>query len=1561
MRKAILLYSQAMYLLLVLYLALFSNQLNATAGDITCNRSPVITCPQNYFGCAGDSTNPDDVGWATAVPGEEGCEIPEISYSDTMESDDECDGGILIKRLWRAEYPNNSNPWLFAECTQIILLEDDGNPVIQDCPADIVVDVTNSCSSAVSWTVPVASDDCQLSSFTSNYDPGAVFSAGVTTVTYTATDACGNKESCSFTVTVVDNCCSELPVITCPSAYNGCIGDDITPAAIGSASGSVSTNQCGDAIVSFTDVIIGTVGDCANSQVIDRIWTAALASDTTQTATCTQRITLDDNVAPQLISCLPNMEHSTISRSGIVINYQDPVATDDCGIRSIVPNIPSGSVFLPGVTTVTFTISDFCGNTTTCSFDITVILVLCQDPPVITCPSDYIGCVSGGIMPSTTGQATAVYTGMSCDSDPEISYTDIVISTGDCAGEQEIERTWWAVNPDDATMTVSCVQNITISDDVAPSIISCPSNITVNTASSGGAIVNFTNVNATDNCGIESISYSHPAGGTYPLGTTTVSVMVTDLCGNTASCSFTITVVSTGCNEVPSMVCPADFSGCVGTSDDPQVTGQASASFTSASCSSVPAISYSDLIIAQGACSAERVIQRTWKATNPENNSQFATCIQMITIEDQSGPTIIECQDDIEMSTVSAGGIIVLFDDPVVSDDCGIGSIVASHLSGSAFLPGTTTVEFTVTDLCGKTTSCSFNVIVTLVTCQESPIISCPADYVGCISDGSAPAITGVATANYNSNTCSSVPEVSYKDVVTSQGDCQGAQVIQRTWTATNPSDELKTSTCVQMISIGDDSAPVITNCPGDITLTVPNTTYTWTLPDVTDDCGATLTSDIANGSSFSLGVTTVTFSAIDDCGNISTCSFDVTVEEENVGSTLVINCPDDLIILCDEDDAINHVPLPEVNTDCERCNGGEIPGFVYMGIFDGNRYYCSRDKAIWPVAQSVCRSNGGYLAKIDNKEENNFLASKLQTSSAYIGLSDAASEGHFVWTDGSDSEYVNWYPKQPNNYRGYQDYVEILSNGLWNDQDNNKPLEYIMEIPCYTITRTAGPDAMADIDEPTTITYEVSDACGNIQTCSFDILIEQETSLSCPSDIQVQTSGSFAHVSYDLPQLSSCCQGDDSLDPGFGLTGYVYMGYWNGSYYFCSRDDASWHTANAECRKNGGYLAIIDSPEENHFLANQLTNQKAFIGVSDHISEGNYHTVNNGAQQYFNWDADQPNNYKSTQHYIELHPDGYWNDTYGDVKREYIMEIPAHQALYLLEGYPSGAAFPIGTTTVTYEAIDACGNSSACSFDITVSSTDTGSSDYCESYGASSAYGYIKESKVDNYIFRSGNNGGYGNLTDHCINVTEGGTFDIKFSPGFRSYRYYCYYHIYIDYNGDGDFEDHRELIATAKSANTVSGTLPVLLGSKTGHIRMRVIMSLNGYPDSACDIVRNGEVEDYCLNVTSSGTSYIGKSRTTTSRIELSSEGNLKGSSFGEITPSLITPNPVQTSLSIHYDDRDDISAVAIMDMNGREVMVIDNVSTNVDVSDLIPGLYMMRMILEDGTQLVEKFIVE
>jgi len=86
-----------------------------------------------------------------------------------------------------------------------------------------------------------------------------------------------------------------------------------------------------------------------------------------------------------------------------------------------------------------------------------------------------------------------------------------------------------------------------------------------------------------------------------------------------------------------------------------------------------------------------------------------------------------------------------------------------------------------------------------------------------------------------------------------------------------------------------DGVAPVISGCPSDIALDndpgFPGAFVYWTDPTADDAVStpfsgiASFTSSHASGAFFPVGVTTVTYTAVDQVGNSSVCRFDITVD----------------------------------------------------------------------------------------------------------------------------------------------------------------------------------------------------------------------------------------------------------------------------------------------------------------------------------------------------------------------------------------------------------------------------------------------------------------------------------------------------------------------------------------------------------------------------------------------------------------------------------------------------------------------------------------------------------
>ncbi|XP_048585749.1 uncharacterized protein LOC5500783 isoform X2 [Nematostella vectensis] len=102
-------------------------------------------------------------------------------------------------------------------------------------------------------------------------------------------------------------------------------------------------------------------------------------------------------------------------------------------------------------------------------------------------------------------------------------------------------------------------------------------------------------------------------------------------------------------------------------------------------------------------------------------------------------------------------------------------------------------------------------------------------------------------------------------------------------------------------------------------------------------------------------------------------------------------------------------------------------------------RGYCYKTSDIclsWKRAESACAVLSSGLVSVHNHEENVFIQQKHNGEKSWVGLSDVATEGRFVWADGSPTNFTNWAPNQPNDYKN-QDCVHTLGVNYgyeWND-----------------------------------------------------------------------------------------------------------------------------------------------------------------------------------------------------------------------------------------------------------------------------------------------------------------------------------------------------------------------------------------------------------------------------------------------------------------------------------------------------------------------------------------------
>lgn len=113
---------------------------------------------------------------------------------------------------------------------------------------------------------------------------------------------------------------------------------------------------------------------------------------------------------------------------------------------------------------------------------------------------------------------------------------------------------------------------------------------------------------------------------------------------------------------------------------------------------------------------------------------------------------------------------------------------------------------------------------------------------------------------------------------------------------------------------------------------------------------------------------------------------------------------------------------------------------------YKGHHYYIYNDvKSNWETAASNCRDRGGYMAVVNDEEENETLYKYMTAmgyDQAFFGLIYSNTNDDWVYLDGDTSDFRDWgYNSEgvaePNNAEGWEYHVEFDANmqdGHWND-----------------------------------------------------------------------------------------------------------------------------------------------------------------------------------------------------------------------------------------------------------------------------------------------------------------------------------------------------------------------------------------------------------------------------------------------------------------------------------------------------------------------------------------------
>ncbi len=416
---------------------------------------------------------------------------------------------------------------------------------------------------------------------------------------------------------------------------------------------------------------------------------------------------------------------------------------------------------------------------------------------------------------------------------------------------------------------------VTYHGDVTPPVVTVPADITEEATGPSGAPVSFSASALDDVDGALTPTCTPDSGDTFPLGTTTIDCEATDAAGNVGSDSFDVTVEDTTPPAAPSVsdvtleaTGPSGASYSYSFFADDLVDGALLMSCAPPSPGTFP------LGITTVSCSAT------------DSSGNIGSMDFDIVVEDTTVP-VVAVPADITEEAISSSGATVIF--AVSADDLVDGAIapVCDASSGDTFPLGTTTVTCDATDSSGNTGSDSFDVTVEDTT---APALVLPADMIV------EAMFAGGAIVDY-------FPLVSATDLVDPSPSLfcappggpfpMGPTIIS--CSAGDDSGNVAMDTFD--ITVVDTTPPVLSGMPGDDTIEATSSSgavYVYSDPTATDiaDPSPSVGCVPASGSTFPLGITTVTCTATDASANSDSDTFDVTVEDTAVP---VVTVPADI------------------------------------------------------------------------------------------------------------------------------------------------------------------------------------------------------------------------------------------------------------------------------------------------------------------------------------------------------------------------------------------------------------------------------------------------------------------------------------------------------------------------------------------------------------------------------------------------------------------------------------------------------------------------------------------
>ncbi|WP_417609372.1 HYR domain-containing protein [Owenweeksia hongkongensis] len=588
-------------------------------------------------------------------------------------------------------YDNKNNS---TSGTATVMVMDYMAPVVSTQNITAYLDASGVVTVGASTVNNGTTDNCTIDSLWLDKSTFACANIGQNIVKLYAKDQSGNTAQGNAVITVADTI-SPVVVAQNMTVYLDASGmATITAASLNNG----SSDNCAVQSVSANK----TTFDCSDlgANTVQLTVVDAHANSSTGTAT----VTVIDTISPSVVTQNITVSLDAAGSATIAASDIDNGSSDACGIQSMSLDVTGFTCTELGANTVTLTVTD---NNSNVSVKTATVTVVDNVTPVVATQNITIYLDATGNAAITPGDVNNGSTD-NCG----ITTYSLDISTFDCADLGQNLVILSATDASNNTGTKSAF--VTVLDTIDPAITNLPATITAYApANQCAANAQWPAIIGSDNCGVSMVTTSKANGALFQLGTTVVNVTVTDASSNTISQSFNVVVVDTVAPSVSNV--PTNYAVIPNTNSCDAVVNW----IEPVAIDNCGGVTWTKSHL-PGATFPVGNTTVTYTATDSDNNATTVSFV--VTVTDQVAPVVSGIPANITVSA-DAGSCdaTVSYTMPAVSDNCSGATISSTHVSGSVFPIGTTTVTFTATDGANNVTTASFTVTV---EDKQSPVIS---------------------------------------------------------------------------------------------------------------------------------------------------------------------------------------------------------------------------------------------------------------------------------------------------------------------------------------------------------------------------------------------------------------------------------------------------------------------------------------------------------------------------------------------------------------------------------------------------------------------------------------------------------------------------------------------------------------------------------------------------------------------------------------------------------------------------------------------------------------------